>query len=267
MAGVVGSQDLWVSGFRVYVMRNDDANAALLDLGTIQSASPNIATNSIKLFDGDGGVRKQIDSTQIEQTESYEVTTNNFAADNLAMFYLSPSPEAFTQSTTPIADSPHVAVIGPGKYVKLKDLSGNFLYSINTAVVKNDGGSTTYVENTDWKWISKPRGIIQIISGGDISDGDDLDITITPNAISGKRLIRPLAGTGEIKAKVFIVFGRDNNASQTVREFNAVLRPSSQSVSPDNYGTLTFTAEVLTDISEQTVPAGRLLHFLGSLPT
>lgn len=267
MAGIIGAQDVWVAGFRVYAIRNDDANAALLDLGTIQSVNPNIATQAISLFDGDGGLRRKIDTTQIEQTETYEITTNNFAADNLSLFYLAPAPEAFSQATTVLNNVVHKAVIGPGKYVKLKDASGNLLYSINTINVTDVAGTTTYVENTDWKWVDKNRGIIQIISGGAITEGTTLHIDITPNAISGKRLIRPLAGTGEIKAKILIVMGRDKNASQTVREFNATLRPNSQSLSPENYGTLSFTAEVLTDISEQTVPAGRLLQFLGSLPS
>jgi hypothetical protein len=263
---VIGAQDFWIAGSRVFFQNTADANGGLLDLGTVKTVNPQFETTTVQLKDGDGGVNRLVDEVLTDITEKYEITTNNFALDNLALFMLANAPEAFTQATTALTDVVHIAVKGPGRMVKLRNASGDWLYSINTVVVKDTTAATTYVENTDWKWVSKDRGIIQILPGSAIVEGASLKITITPNAISGKRLVYPQSGK-VIKGKILIVWGRGGNAEQTMREATVSLTPSSSSIQIDNYSEMTFTASILSDITQTTAPAGKLLQATGALPT
>lgn len=262
---VIGQQDFWIAGSRVFFQNAADANGALLDLGTVKTVNPQFETTSVQLKDGDGGVNRLVDEVLTDITEKYEVTTNNFSLDNLALFMLANAPEAFTQATTALTDVVHAAVKGTGKYIKLKNTAGEWLYSINTVVVKNNAGAVTYVEGTDYKWVSKERGLIQILAASAIAEGDLLKLTITPNAISGKRLVYPQSGK-VIKGKILIVWGRGGNAEQTMREATVSLTPSASSIQIDNYSEMTFSASILSDITA-VAPAGRLLQAIGTVTT
>ena len=264
---VVGWQDYWVTGARFYFVRDDDTNEALIDLGTVQSATPSIETSKLELKDGDGGVRKTVDEVVTEINESYEITCNNFNPTNLALAFLADEPEAFTQTADAIENVAHTAVIGLGKFVKLKDASGNFLYNITSIVVKDATEVTTYVEDTDYKWISKDRGIIEILAAGSIDDGDVLHITITPVALSGNRLIKPQTSGGAIKGTGVLIFGRNNNAEQTVREVLMSITPNTTNLQSEDFSDFVLTANVLGDITDTTTPAGRMLQFKGDLPS
>ena len=270
---VSGYQEFWVVGSRFYFQNDADTNSALLDLGVIKTVSPTMETEKIELEDADGGVRRTVAEAVTKVSETYEIECNNFSLDNLALLFLasSTSPATFTQAVTPIADVPHKAVVGPGKFVKLKDADGNWLYSINTITVNNVTAMTTtstlapIAEDTDWEWISKDRGIISILSTGSIADGDDLQITITPNAITGKRLVYPQTGS-IINGHAMLIWGRDNNAEQTSREADVTISPSSGNFQVEDFSSLTLSVKVVSDVNEITAPAGRLLQFKGTLP-
>jgi len=269
---VSGFQEFWVVGSRFYFVNDDDTNSALLDLGVIQVASPSMEVEKIELEDSDGGIRRTVDEAVTKVSETYDLVCHNFNLDNLALLFLadSNSPASFTQTTDEIQNVAHTAVVGPGKFVKLKDASGNWLYSIDSIVVKTQNPATTTtpspaVENTDWEWISEDRGIISILSGGSISDGDTIYIDITPNAITGNRLVYPQTGS-IIKGKAMLVWGRDNNAEQTVREANVTISPNAANFQVEDYSDFTLQAKVTSDVTQTTAPAGKLLQYKGTLP-
>lgn len=265
MAGVVGFQQTFVVGSRFYLQREDDANKAVLDMGTIDTAQKQGEVTEITLQDGDGGVLVEIDSAITAFTETYEITTANFNLDNMALLLLATAPEAFTQASGAIAMVEHKAVKGPGRYIKIVGTAGEWLYGITSALVKNDGASTTYVENTDYKWVSKDRGILQILPGSAIAEGDILEITTTLNAISGKRLIKPLTKP-VIKGKAMLVYSMGGNAQQWVREFNLTLKPTSTNISITEFSKMTFEARAITNPTDTASPAGRFIQTVGALP-
>lgn len=266
MAGIVGQQDFWVTGSRMYFRNNADANKTLFDLGVVKTASPQIEIEKIELEDGDGGRRKTVDETVTKIGENYDVVCNNFAIDNLALLFMAAAVDDPNQSTTELTDVAHTAVIGPGKYVKLVDASGNWIYNINSIVVTDSPMTETFVEGDDWSWVSKERGMIQIRDGGAIADLDALLIDITPLAITGNRRIYPHTAANAIKGRALLVWGRNNNTEQTMREFDVSLSSNNGAFSVENYSEFTLSAQVLSDATETTAPAGVLLHAVGSLP-
>ena len=268
MAGVVGQQEYWIVGSRFYFQKDDDTYyKALFDLGTIKVVSPSVQTTSVDLVDSDGGSQKVVDSTLIKATESYDITCNNHTLDNLALLFMSAEPDNFTQAATVLTNVAHKAVIGAGKMIKLHDASGNWLYSVASIVVKNGAATVTYTENTDWKWINKDRAVIQVLAGGSIGHGQDLAITITPVAVTGRRLIRPQTNAKAIRGRAMLVWSRNANAEQTVREFDCSISPTAAAFNDADYSSFTLQAKVLSDITDTTYPAGLLLQFVGTLPT
>lgn len=267
MSGVLAFQDYWVTGSRFYFRRDDDANNALIDLGTVGTTSPSIEATTIELKDGDGGRLRTVAEEVTEINESYEVECRNIAGQSLAVLFMSTAPASFTQPTD-LSAVPHKGVIGPGRFVKLHagatDKSA-FVYSVATVVVKGSGGMPTYVKDTDYIETSLERGIIEIQSGGSITDGLALEIDLTLNALTGDRLISPQS-VGSVKGDAFLVWGRKDNTRQTVREFRATLSTNATNFQIEDYSSFTIQAQVLSDITDLTKPAGRLLSWLGALP-
>lgn len=262
---VQGQQDFWVTGARLYFIKTGSTYGSLIDMGLVRSVTPAITADKVQIFDADGGLQKLADETTIKIDESYDVTVGSMNLDNIATLLLGSEPEAFTQATTPVTRT-YLADIGTNRYIKLLDSSGTFMFNFASAVVQNSGLSITYVENTDWKWLSKERGIIKIISGGAIAQGQTVSITAIPNALSGKRLVRAQK-VSTIKGQFLLVFSRDNNASQTARYFNGSISPNGENLPADNYADMTFKAAVLSDATDLVQPAGSVLQFAGSLPS
>jgi len=269
---VSGVQEFWVVGSRFYFQNDDFANEALLDLGVIQVVSPTIETEKIELEDADGGVRRVVDEAITKMSETYDLVCNNFNLDNLAMLFMADkdSPATFSQTATEIQNVPHVAAIGPGKHVKIKDLAGTWLYNLTSIVVKPQNPATTttpipLVEDTDWEWVSKERGIINIIADGAISDLDVLYIDIIPVVLEGSRLVYPQTGA-ILKGRAMLVWGRGNNLEQTVREADVTISTSAANFQVEDYSDFTLQAKVVSDVLETTEPAGKLLQFKGTLP-
>lgn len=268
MSGIVGFQDLWVTGSRFYFRRDDDVNSALIDLGTIDTSSPAIETTSIECKDGDGGKLVTIAEALTEIKESYEVNCKNIAGASMALLFHSVVPTTFTQPTD-LSAVPHIGVIGAGKFVKLHagaSDDSDFVYSVASVVVKGSGGTPTYVLDTDYSLTSLQRGIIECLSGGAITDGLALEIDLTLTALTGERLLKPQTA-GAIKGDAFLIWGRNDNSRQTVREFRASLSTSAVGFAIEDYSNFTLSAQVLSDLTDTIMPAGRVLNFLGTLPT
>ncbi|PCJ18265.1 MAG: hypothetical protein COA96_16730 [SAR86 cluster bacterium] len=257
-------QDFWIVGSRAYLMRDDDAAGTLYDLGVISEAvQPTLEVNKTELPDGDGGIQRIVDESVTSIDETWEIEVANHSPSNLAHWYLSSPAEVFDQPTgAALTSVSHTAVIESGGFIKVVDNSGNWLFNIASALI------ATHAEGVDWKWHDNQgqmRGIIEVIDGGGIAEGDTLLITPVLNTLSGKRLIKPHSAGNSIKGKMMIVYGRGQNAQQTVREAEVSLTPSGATLSPTEYSKLSFTARVLSDITDSAM-SGRMLQINGDVP-
>jgi hypothetical protein len=248
-----GFQQYWLTGSRVYFQRDPIDIAGngtlvpqpILDFGRVDPVAPAIAVNEVTLVDSDGGYNRVVARAVNSIEESYEVKCSNLSMDMLALLFAANPPTAFTQSATPVTAT-HWAT--PGKNVKL----------IN--------GSGSLVEGTDWEVVSLERGIIKMT--GWAGPAANISITYTPRAISGSRLLNPQTGQGcqSTIGTGLIVWGRCGNREQTVREARMQISPGGADFGNENFSTGTIRLSVLTDVTA-VVPAGRLLYWLGELPT
>jgi hypothetical protein len=280
--GLAGAQDYWRVGARVYFQRSPvgAVEGKFFDLGTVQSASPTIEPTEVELKDPDGGVNRTVAKEISEIAETYEVECNNFNPDNLALLFAADAPESFVQAGAAVVDVRHDQPT-PGALIKLRTLpvvitdparKGNSTPIYNIASiqsVKSEDGLTTYTVDDDYEIVSLARGIIRTIVGGtgNIETEDILRISYTPVALSGLRLVKPQTSGGSVEGELWIYYGRDNNARQTSRYApSATIAPSGTSFTVDEFSSLTFNISILSDVTDESTPAGTLTAFLGDLP-
>ncbi len=271
--GLVKAQDHWLTGSRLFFQR--DAVAGVVqptrDLGVIDPANPNLEVEKVELKDSDGGVIRTITESVTEINETYEIKCSNLNPNNLALLFLANDPTAFTQSASAVTDVKHFA--HPGELVKLLD--GNYdamtpggpIFGIASVQdVTGAGGSPTYTEGTDWEVVDLERGIIRMIDGGGFSAAAEILVDYTPRAITGDRLLEPQGLLGVTEGQAIIVFGRGNNAQQSARHGRVSLTPASANFVIEEFSSFVMTLKFLSDLTAGT-PAGKLLYWVGALPT
>jgi hypothetical protein len=143
---VVGFQDFWVVGNRLYFKRNAIAGDTqpFIDLGVLQSVSPAFTIEKLELEDTDGGVKRTVDEALTKIDETYDITCSNLNPDNLALVFLSNPVAAFTQSSAQKLAVPHTA--HQGRLLKIVDSDSDVtkLYSVQIAGV----GASNWVPDT-----------------------------------------------------------------------------------------------------------------------
>ena len=108
MAGLVGSQDFWIVGSRFFFEPNlagtTTRSGEMIDLGTVDTISPQIATNIAELKDAESGVVRLVDQGLVSIDETYSITIKNFNFRNLQILFAG-KPQAETQAAniTPAA--------------------------------------------------------------------------------------------------------------------------------------------------------------------
>lgn len=267
---VAGAQEFWVAGARVFIQPDPAAGTTedeyLLDFGVITEVDANIETEEAVLKDPDGGIMKKVDEVETSREESYNVTIANFSPDNLNILYGGDTVQNFSQVATPVTGVSHRA--HPGRLMKIHDASGVWVYNLASVdQVATVGGSPVFVEDTDWEVVDLARGIIRIIAGGAIDPETDVEVDYTLTAITGNRLIRPQTGKGTVQAKVGLFIGRCENAQQHVREMRCSINTEEINIPPEEHATWVAKMSVIQDASSTTEPFGRLLHFVGDVPT
>ena len=137
-------------------------------------------------------------------------------------------------------------------------ITGSLVYAAT-----GDSG-TIYDKDTDWGLHHESRGIISALSGGALSSAGNRTVYFTTAALSGKRLIKPHSRTGTIEGVGMVVYGRNNNAQQAVREFDCSITPGGAALNDSDYSQVTLNVRVLNDLTKDD-PAGRMLAFKGGV--
>ena len=292
MPGIVGFQETWLVGSRFYFKRNDTSSTVFptLDLGSITQATPNFEPTTIAFRDPDGGRLNLIDEAFTDINESYSLTCGNINQENLNVLFYGEQTEvlgptsAVNDAGRTNSDVRYTVKIGPGKLIKLE--SENFYhtgtkgqstfpaYNVSNLTGSKVGTGTTTLtvfdgtnaDTADVELVSAERGIVRFFSGGtrNLVEGDLVDLSYIEDALetSNTRLVKPQTLSTPLKGRAYIVFSRNNNERQSVREFECALTVESASFSIEDYSNVTFSAAVLTDINK-TNKAGRYMLIKG----
>lgn len=269
---IAGNQDLWISGTRVYFQRDPVyiggslINQPIMDWGTLKPAPGSAQVTIQTLMDGDGGILRPIAVVQTQEDENYEFESHNFNTDMLAIMFNANPPSDFVQTADPITADHYVI---PGRLVKLHDSGGIPVYGV-ASITSVTSSSTALVLGVDYEIVSLERGMIRILpSGSVVTTAGTISIIFVPRAITSttgkKRLVLPHTGSCVQTGTALIVWGRCGNKQQTVRECRVAITPSTNNVPEGQFASNKIKLTVLTDPT-LTIPAGRLLYWLGDMP-
>lgn len=263
--GVVRDQDVWRTGTRVYVEEVEDG--PLYDLGTINVVNPQTEIEEAKLEDSDGGVKRLITKEVTRFVEKYEVTMFNLNLRNLRYLFYASAVEDYSQTSAATTNTGFP--IWPGQAVKIRNVSGTMVYNLAAVTWIKNAAGTTLVVDTDYK-VDLKRGIVRFINSAAsvaATDGEAGSVLYAANTMATEaRLIYPQSKAGTFEGTIILVWGRGNNAQQTVRECEGVITPGVANFSDVDYSNFPVTIEVTTDPSNAVSPAGRLLQPVGSIP-
>lgn len=196
-------------------------------------------------------------------TLSTDLTTKVTSGDTIVL-----APDGLTDKDK--ASSYTVASVTSTTVVVNEDISGaaeTSLTGTKLLYIDQTGSpvDTMLEKDTDWNIYSDDRGLLRLVDGGAFSAAGNIRIIYYTNAVSGDRLINPQDIAGEINGTGVLIWGRDNNAKQTVREARISITPSSANIQVEDFSNFVISVRVLSDITSVT-PAGRILQFKGDLP-
>lgn len=264
------------TGFQLVFRRQEDIDAGIdkvINLGVITQCTPNFNPTEITLKDTYGGVARTVDRAISEFEESYDFTCANFNNQNMSLIFGAAAPQEFTQSATPVTGIEHVGVVG--YLFQLHNnatprVSQHRLASIQEIRVIASP-NITLVAGEDYEIEDADQGTIRLLAGGDTNDLtlDDeltLEVDYTLTAISGKRLILPQAA-GIVKGHGWVHFSGNQSTQKHVRDADMSLITTAVAFQSADFSNYTLKATILSDASQLTSPAGRMIHTKGTLPS
>lgn len=119
------------------------------------------------------------------------------------------------------------------------------------------------VADTDYEVKCLDRGLIKLIAGMD--DGDAVEVSYTPAALTGARKIYPLKGT-TITGTITVIISADNYGTEMAREALCSLTMTGLTLGLGDDNTIAFEATITKDETNSTAPYGELVHYKGDLP-
>ena len=281
MSGILGSQDLWIVGSRFMFQPNWYATGGttslshrLIDMGTIDTASPTINPTKIELRDGASGVRKIIDTTITEITESYEITTKNFSRDNLSVLFFSSAPTTVKDESANAECSVYLPNAAPaGTLIQLRNNSNTG----NTGIPAFGVTSISYTAtagNSGFTVVDSAMGIWKTNSATTSAASHTITYTPATDVVNDRNSLSPQSGSvSRLQGTGYLYFSRNNYEYQDCREFKCQILPASASFSDTDYSSFKLTAKALYAGSETvyggiggaTAPFGRLSKFSGGI--
>lgn len=259
MAGIIGTtaagtlQDLWIVGSRFYFQ--SDLRNLLVDFGTIDVVNPAIEPTKVELRDGASGLLKIVDSSLTEISETYEIVCKNFSRDNLTSLFLSSAPAILANDATGISYSNAALAVGDIFLLRNSANLNKPVYNLLTLGTVTNGTAVIH---------DAARGLVRCtsITGTLTITGATATAALTNN----RGLLAPQGGSiSSFAGRAQVFYGRDNNATQSVREFRCQLIPSSASFSTEDYSTFTMSATALYEPTQTTAPFGSFCTYVGSV--
>jgi len=183
-----------------------------------------------------------IQTTDLKVTKSTkfsgQIVCDDMQPENMALFLVG-SQATLSQGATPVTNEAIVVNKGRHFQLGLTVLNKVGIRDVTSVVVTDVAGTTTYVLNTDYK-LDADSGMIYIISGGAITNGQTIHVDYTPTA--GSRPYIQSGDSGSLQGEIFFVSDNANGDNRDVRIPLATISPSGELpfITADDIGAITF---------------------------
>lgn len=183
-----------------------------------------------------------IQTTDLKVTKSTkfsgQIVCDDMQPENMALFLVG-SQATLSQVATPVTNE--AIVVNKGFHFQLGLTVSNKvgIRDVTSVVVTDVAGTTTYVLNTDYK-LDADSGMIYIIPGGAITNGQTIHVDYTPTA--GSRPYIQSGDSGSLQGEIFFVSDNANGDNRDVRIPLATISPSGELpfITADDIGAITF---------------------------
>ncbi len=181
-------------------------------IGNTPDFGMSVESESLDHYSADEGLRIKDDSVTIEVNYAGQFNTDEISPENLAMFFLGDA-ATISATSTSVTDEA-VEGVQQGQYYQLgRDTSSpSGVRKISAVTIVASGGTPTYSEGTDYS-VDLDLARVYIISGGGISDDDDLEANYTIDAGTREQVVS--AGTTVEGTLRFV----SHNAKGTKRDY------------------------------------------------
>lgn len=237
---------------RIFIgIYSDDANRAdRRFIGNCPGFTLSVESEKFEHFSSTSGIQTKDLTVTKSVNFNAQVTCDDIQAENLALF-LGGTSGTLTQSATPITNE--AITVQKGYHYQLGLVGSNDVgvREVSSVVVTHSSGAPTYVLDTDYK-LDANSGMIYIISGGAISNGQVIHVDYTPAA--GARTLVESGTGGAVDAELFFVADNAAGDNRDLRIALCSIAPSGELpfITEDELGSMTFDIGVST--KDSTTP-------------
>lgn len=148
-------------------------------LGNVPEATVSQSSEKLDHTSSEGGINVKDASVTTSQDSNIAFTTDNVSMDNLALWFNSTVSEIVEAGGAVVAEP--VADVVLGSYYQLGEtnVTPQGVRGVSAVTVKK--GATVFLAGTDYR-IDLSTGMLEILEGGAIVDGDDITVDYTAPA-------------------------------------------------------------------------------------
>lgn len=210
------TKDVTVGSGRLFAAELD-ANGApkgYLYLGDSEGFTLNASTEQVETWTGDGPIAQRLISQTVASEYTFDLTLNEVRDENFALFFLGESADNDQEAN---ASFEQTVSVKQGQYVNVGATSAlpAGVKDIDTVVVTDGTGVTTYVATDDYI-VDAEAGQIYIVVGGDIASAGEEEIIISCDVPAATYEGANTSENGRLK--VALMYREDTNQGET-RDF------------------------------------------------
>lgn len=157
-------------------------------IGNTPAFSLTITSDNLDHFSSDEGIKEKDLTIPLSVTRTGKLTTDAILPDNVAMFFFGTA-EKLAQGAVAAADYT-LTDVKVGFFYQLGQTAENpvGLRGLDLAGATYKKGATTLTLGTDLK-VDADTGMVEILAGGTLADGDDITINVAVKASTRERVI------------------------------------------------------------------------------
>lgn len=239
------NQNFVVGSGRLYFARQrpDGSFEGERYLGDTTQFTISISTEKLAKYSSDCGARTKVRDIVVQTDRTVSITCEDISWENVALA-LQGEVKNRSQAATPVVDEEILDVqTDRFYYVGVTDSNPLGVGECSVITVKN--GIDTMVAGEDYE-VSLKHGRIYVIPGGDIGDGDDLEVSYTPvaNSYTSIEAGAITSQKGRLRHEACNLEGEERDTLIPLID----LSPSGDYAPKSNgeWMTLDFTGEILT---------------------
>ncbi|CAM3844121.1 hypothetical protein G6L26_009825 [Agrobacterium radiobacter] len=213
-------------------------------LGNSPEFSLTLETEELAHFNSDRGIREKDKSITLEVTRSGSLVLDEINEDNLAYYFFSAAGKETITEAGGTVTGYAIADAIPGRSYQLgetlTDPVGDVKISTTGLTVKK--GATTFTILDDYL-IDYERGLLTIVEGGAIVEGDDLTVDYTTLASSYDRVI---SGSEKVEGQLLFITRNASGPDRKILMPYVTLAPNGDyNLKGDDWQQIPFTLELL----------------------